>query len=29
MWRKICAGENAPCPCCSGRKYKDCHGRFS
>lgn len=21
--------ENAPCPCCSGRKYKDCHGRFS
>ena len=20
--------RNAPCPCGSGRRYKDCHGRF-
>jgi preprotein translocase subunit SecA len=25
-WRN--AGRNAPCPCGSGRKYKQCHGRL-
>ncbi len=23
------AGRNAPCPCGSGRKYKQCHGRLN
>ncbi len=22
-------GRNAPCPCGSGRKYKQCHGRLA
>jgi preprotein translocase subunit SecA len=22
-------GRNAPCPCGSGKKYKQCHGRFA
>jgi len=26
-WRST--GRNAPCPCGSGRKYKQCHGRLS
>jgi len=26
-WRGT--GRNAPCPCGSGRKYKQCHGRLS
>ncbi|HHH35349.1 MAG TPA: hypothetical protein ENK48_00800, partial [Gammaproteobacteria bacterium] len=25
--RKI--GRNEPCPCGSGRKYKQCHGKLS
>jgi preprotein translocase subunit SecA len=25
--RKI--GRNEPCPCGSGKKYKQCHGRLS
>ena len=23
------AGRNDPCPCGSGRKYKNCHGKLS
>ena len=26
-WRN--SGRNAPCPCGSGRKYKQCHGRLN
>ena len=25
----ICTGRNAPCPCGSGKRYKDCHGAIS
>ena len=24
-WGKV--GRNSPCPCCSGKKFKNCHGR--
>lgn len=26
--RKVKVGRNDPCPCGSGKKYKNCHGRF-
>ena len=26
-WGKV--GRNEPCPCGSGKKYKNCHGRFA
>jgi preprotein translocase subunit SecA len=26
-WGKV--SRNAPCPCGSGRKYKQCHGRIA
>jgi preprotein translocase subunit SecA len=26
-WSRV--GRNAPCPCGSGKKYKQCHGRFA
>jgi preprotein translocase subunit SecA len=25
-WGKV--GRNSPCPCGSGKKYKQCHGRL-
>ena len=27
--REVTVGRNDPCPCGSGKKYKNCHGRFA
>jgi len=27
--RTVSVGRNEPCPCGSGKKYKNCHGRVA